>query len=1012
MSNFMITYNKVISIFVVIKGVLTVEKFRFLKQKMKNTQESVSFLTIFDHSSTVKGNTFNALYDNHPDVVFTLDINGDIIDYNKSIKQILGYNDKELIGNLARFLDRKDQHKRRKHLQQALEGKAQNFQAVIFHKNGKPIDVDVTYIPIFDKNKQVSGIYGITKDITYYVQSRKELTNVKNSLELAQQMAKLGSWEYDITENVSYWSKQKSQIYGLENSNDFVPTLEKVIEYVHPQDREYFEHTLIDAINDRKSFIMEFRILRKDGTVGYVIEQADVILNENGEPIRFIGTSQDITKRKMAEINLFESEQRFKNIYNNLEVGIWSFDFQTKTYLLRSPGIKEITGYSSNEFDDVNAIISIIHPEDLPRYTELRQEILRGKPLYHHYRIIHKNGEVRWVQDQSIPVFDSNGNIIRVDGIITNITEHKKSEEIIKHLAYHDYLTDLPNRRMFDEKVKTLIESSTTNKKTFAILYMDLDRFKPINDTLGNGIADQLLKQFTQRIDKILNNSSLFARLGSDEFGVILWDIPQSDYPVNVAKAFIDKLRNPFFIEDYELFITSSIGISTFPTDGETSEELLRNADAALYRAKENGKNNYQIYSSSLNIKSYKLFTLERDLRRAIENNEFLVYFQPRVEANTGKMVSAEALIRWEHPVWGLISPKEFIPLAEENGFIIEIGDWVLKQVCHYIKEWELSGLPIVPISINQSAKRFLRNDWTTTVFNVLKETNIDPSLIEFEITETTLLQHNETVKSSIDFLKDVGIKVALDDFGTGYSSLTHLERYPIDTLKIDQSFIRNISNHRDEMIIKSTIFLAKGLNIRVVAEGVETMEQLSFLQQQQCDEIQGYLFSRPVSKKEFQDLLKKVIFKPTGTVHNSDEIINRRIFYRINLMFPMSSQMSLTSIKGQKVELGKTEVLIQDIGFGGIKFLSTLDLPIRPDIVLQFETKIMGQEVTLIGIIVWKQEVKDLFQYGLQFIIDERERDELVGLLNNFTIKLRKNPLVPDCNFIQEDELTYLKKS
>jgi diguanylate cyclase (GGDEF)-like protein/PAS domain S-box-containing protein len=994
----------------VIIGGLNVEKFKFFKSKLKDTVESVPILTIFNHSSNVKGNTFNALFDNHPDAVFTLDTNGDIIYYNKSIKEILGYNAKELIGNVARFLDRKDQNKRKKHLQQALEGKAQNFQAAVFHKNGKSIDVDVTYIPIFDNNKQVTGIYGITKDITYYVQSRKELTKVKNSLELAQQIAKLGSWEYDINKNVSYWSNQKFQIYGCKNSNDFVPTLEKVTEYVHPQDREYFQHTLINAINERKSFMMEFRILRKDRTVVYVIEQAEVILNKNGEPIRFIGTIQDITKRKKAEIKLFESEQRFKNIYNNLEVGIWSFDVQTKTYILKSPGIKEITGYSSNEFDDVNAVMSIIHPEDLPRYIELKEQIPKGNPLYHHYRIIHKDGEVRWVQDQSIPVFDSNGNMIRIDGIITNITEHKKSEEMIKHLAYHDYLTDLPNRRMFDEKVKTLMESSATNKKTFAIMYMDLDRFNNINDTLGNGIADQLLQQFTQRINRLLNHSSLFARFGSDEFGVIVWDFPQSDYPVNLAKKIIDKLRNPFFVDQYELFITSSIGISTFPTDGETSEELLKNANAALYRAKENGKNNFQIYSSSLNIKSYKLFTLERDLRKALENDEFLVYFQPRVEANTGKIVSAEALIRWEHPIWGLISPKEFIPLAEENGFIIEIGDWVFKQVCHYIKEWKQSGLPIVPISINKSPKRFLRNDWNATVFNVLKETNIDPSLLEFEITETTLLQHNETVMNSINLLKEVGIKIALDDFGTGYSSLTHLEKYPIDTIKIDQSFIRNISNHRDEMIIKSTIFLAKGLKMKVVAEGVETMEQLSFLKQQECDEIQGYLFSRPVSKKEFQDLLKRFILKPTGIIHNSDEIINRRKYYRINLMFPLSSQMSITSINGQKVELGKTEVLIQDLGFGGLKFLSTLDLPVRPDIVLQFKTKIMDQEVTLIGIIVWKQEVKELFKYGFEFIIDEIERENLVSLLNSFTIKLRKNPLVPDCNFIQEDIITYLK--
>lgn len=982
--------------------------FKFFTQKF---QENDFISTIYDHSSTVKGDTFNALYDNHPDAVFTLDLEGNLIDYNKSVKRIYGYTDKDLKGNFGRFLEGKSQYKRKRNFQQALDGIAQNFLAVAFHKNGQTIDIDVTYIPIFDNENQVTSIYGIAKDITFYVQSRKELSKIKNSLELAQQVAKIGSWDYNLLKNEAYLSEQAYKIIDIDNTKDFIPTYEKLINRIHPEDREDFEDIFQTALQNSYNYDTEFRLLQENGTSIYVNQHAEIIIDENQKPVRFIGTIQDITKRKMAEIKLFESEQRFKNIYNILEVGIWSFDVQTNTYLLRSPGIKDVTGYSLDEFENVNALMLIIHPEDLPRYIELRAEIPKGKPLYHHYRIIHKDGEVRWVQDQAIPVFDSNMKLIRVDGILSNITEHKKSEEMIKHLAYHDYLTDLPNRRMFDEKVKTLIESSATNKKNFAIMFMDLDRFKNINDTLGNRIADQLLQQFTQRINKLLNHSSLLARLGSDEFGVILWDYPQSDYPINIAKQIIDKLRNPFFVDHYELYITSSIGISTFPSDGDTSEELLRNAEAALYRAKENGKNNFQIYSSSLNIRSYKLFTLERDLRKAIENNEFLVYFQPRVEAKTGKIVSAEALIRWEHPVWGLISPKEFIPLAEENGFIIEIGDWVFKQVCHYINEWEQSGLPIVPISINKSAKRFLRNDWTTTVFNVLKETNIDPSLIEFEITETTLLQHNETVKYSIDLLKEVGIKIALDDFGTGYSSLAYLRQYPIDIIKIDQSFIQNISNISDEMIIKSTIFLAKGLKMKVVAEGVETTEQLAFLQQQECDEIQGYLFSKAVPNIEFQELLKRVILKPTGIVNKSDEIINRRNYYRINLMFPLSSQMSLTSINGHKVELGKTEVLIEDIGFGGIKFLSNIDLPVRPDLVLQFETKIMDQEVTLLGTIVWKQEVRDFFQYGFQFMIDEQERENLVRLLNNFSIRLRKNPLVPDCNFIQEDKISYLKR-
>ena len=337
-------------------------------------------------------------------------------------------------------------------------------------------------------------------------------------------------------------------------------------------------------------------------------------------------------------------------------------------------------------------------------------------------------------------------------------------------------------------------------------------------------------------------------------------------------------------IEDFELYITASIGISAYPSNGTTVDEIIKNADAALYRAKGSGKNNYQIYSSTINITSFKQYELERDLRKSIENSQLLLHFQPRVDTLTGKIVSAEALVRWEHPEWGLVSPSEFIPLAEETGFINEISDWVLKQVCSYLSEWIQKELSVVPISINVTADRFLRNDWKSTLLNTLKETDVDPALIELEITETTLIQHEKTVESAFQYLKELGIKIALDDFGTGYSSLSHIKDFSIDTIKIDQSFISQITKTPNvEVIIKSIIFMAKGLNMNIVAEGVETNAQLNFLKQQECHEIQGYIFSKPVPDKKFQSLLKKVILKP---IHKSEnlKIQERRNFYRIYL--------------------------------------------------------------------------------------------------------------------------------
>ncbi len=976
---------------------------------MKYKKKDYHSETNIDDHYLLNNKTFESLFENYPDAVFTLDRNGHLLNYNSSVKRIFGCDDNDLKRDFRKYLFKDNQVQRTNRLQKALNGEAQKFTSVVRLKNGELLHAEVSYTPIFSGDKQVLGIYGIARDITKDVENEKAILKIKSNLELAQQVAKIGSWEYDIIEDESFWSNQTYQIYGIDEASGYVPTYNKVLKRIHPDDQEYFDFIFTNSIKNCESYNMEFRISRVDGSTIHVYEQAEVILDENKQPIRIIGFIQDITKRKMVENKLSESEQRFKNIYTNLEAGIWSFDVSRNEFILISPGVEVVTGYTSDQFKHDIAWESIIHGDDLPKYRKLQPILQNGESLNHQYRIIHKCGEIRWVQDQTIPVLDDNGNLIRIDGIITNITELKVYEERITHFAYHDILTNLPNKRMFDDLIQSLVKSK--DPINFTLLYLNLDRLGNINDTLGYEIGDKLLQEFTKRINTLLDDTSLIARLDGDEFSIILYDFKEKEYPVAIAREIIKLLKEPFYVDDYELYISSSIGISNFPHDGESKEELLKNARAALNRAKEMGKNNYQIYSASLNISSFKLYTLERDLHKAIQNEELYLDFQPRVDTATGKMVSAEALVRWEHPIWGQVSPGEFIPLAEESELILDIGDWVLEKVCSYLQKWSENKSPIVPISINVSAKRFLRNDLISKMKYVLEKTNTDPKFIELEITETTLVYNEETVSQVIQSLREMGIRIALDDFGTGFSSLTYLKNYPIDTIKIDQSFIQNINIAKsDEMIIKSIIFLAKGLDLNVVAEGVETNDQLTFLKQQECDEIQGYLFSKPVDEKRFEQLLKNKVLKVNNSLQNQENIENRRKYYRINLLFPLSSNMSLTSINGKSVELGKTEVLIEDIGIGGLRFLSNINLPVRPDVILEFETLIMEHIVKLQGHIVWKQEVNDLYQYGLQFTINEVERDKLVKLLNNFQIQLRKNPLVQDCHFIQEDKMNYLK--
>ena len=445
------------------------------------------------------------------------------------------------------------------------------------------------------------------------------------------------------------------------------------------------------------------------------------------------------------------------------------------------------------------------------------------------------------------------------DKLRRDIEERKQAERSIRHMAHHDSLTGLPNRALFRDRLSHAMAQADRYQQKLAVMFLDLDRFKAINDTLGHNVGDQLLRIAAERLRTCVRDCDTVARLGGDEFTVIVEDILDSQTASIVAQKIIDTFTQPFNLHGHEVFVTTSIGITVYPDDDEQLDNLLRNADAAMYRAKECGRNNFQFYVADMNVRARERLMLENALRRALVREEFALVYQPRVDLHTGRVIGAEALLRWRHPELGLIPPTEFIPILEETGMIIPVGEWVLREACRQNRAWQVMELPPVRVAVNLSARQFVQRDLAGMIEQLLLGAGLSPAYLELEITEELLLEHNHANITILNRLRDLGVHISIDDFGTGYSSLSYLKRLPINTLKIDKSFVRDITRDSDGAAIASAIIaMACNLRLNVLAEGVETEEQLSFLRAQGCNEIQGFSFSHPLSADEFEKLLRE----------------------------------------------------------------------------------------------------------------------------------------------------------
>lgn len=571
--------------------------------------------------------------------------------------------------------------------------------------------------------------------------------------------------------------------------------------------------------------------------------------------------TKEVDQHKLTEQALFSEKQLALVTLESIGDAVITTNMQSQvTYL--NPVAERMTGWTKSEATGkpILEVFRILNESTRKLAANPVDVVLAHGAtcgLANHTLLVSKTGLEYDIEDSAAPIRAEDGTLFGVVLVFHDVTDTKKMAHKMTYLAEHDFLTDLPNRLLLTDRTTQALNSAARRNSKAALMFLDIDHFKKINDTLGHAVGDQLLKALSKSLQTCLRNTDTISRLGGDEFVILLPEIAHSYAPAEIAEKILTVTKNSFLIDTHELRISISMGIAVYPEDGTTAEVLTKNADAAMYHAKSNGRDNYQFFNAAMAQRVAEQLTLENSLQKAIKNNELVLLYQPKVSIRTGEIIGAEALLSWQHPEWGLITPDRFIPIAEDSGLIRPIGNWVMREACRQNRAWQDAGLRPIPIAVNISTIELRQPNFLQEVTRILLQSGMSPTHLELEVTESIAIEEHAEAIGWLVKLKEMGVRLSVDDFGTGYSSLSYLKRLPIDTIKIDKSFIRDISTDpNDAAIITAIISMSHSLKLAVIAEGVETIEQLNFLKQNDCDEIQGYLFSKPVPADEFATLL------------------------------------------------------------------------------------------------------------------------------------------------------------
>ena len=799
---------------------------------------------------------YRIVTDSATDAIITVDETGTILFVNQSAENIFGYRAEDLVGEkLDKLISERIHRAFRVKMKRYITAKRNNnrraFEMTARHQDGHEFLIETSF---GEYNSDDGRIFtAVVRDITerkIAEEAFRKSEEYRNLFKLANDAIIIMEPESEIVLDVNDYA---CKMYGYGRDEFIGLTLKD-----NSENTELHQRRLSELLSDKTIESFETVHYQKDGTPINILINSSIIEFE-GKPA-IMNINRDVTSRIMADNALRESEYKLRTLVENMSEGLLHLDRNDRIIFINKR-FCEMTGYREEELIGQNASALLLDEEGRKIVEKANQRRWQGKSEDYELQLRTVQGKVIWSLVGAVPMVNDEGQVIGSMSVHTDITERKRAEEQLIHNALHDALTGLPNRALFLEHLRRALGHSPRRRKTFAVLFLDFDGFKLINDSLGHLEGDNLLKMIARRLESLLRGDDIVARLGGDEFTILLDDLTDSKDAFLVVERIQDIFKEPFNLDGREIFIGASIGIALRDAKYKTPEEMLRDADIAMYRAKSNGKGRHEIFSREMHQQISNRLRLETELRLALERNEFAVFYQPIMQIDNNQLIGFEALVRWFHPERGQIMPGEFIPIVEETGLIIPLGEVILRESCRQVREWQqrFPANTDLTISVNLSCKQFMQHDLVGCVAGILKETGLEARFLRLEVTESHIMENSDVAIKIMNRLRDLGVQLSIDDFGTGYSSLSYLQRLPINYLKIDRSFINLMnSNHENGEIVRAIVMLAKNLNMQVIAEGIETEEQALKLINLDCAFGQGYFYSKPTNASQTEMLLEK----------------------------------------------------------------------------------------------------------------------------------------------------------